>query len=76
MFTTAFWLGALDRAIKSAATMALMLLLGNGPFNVLHTDWQSILGLTGGAVVASVLTSLASTTVGDKGTTSMIPGAR
>lgn len=76
MFTTAFWLGVLDRTIKSAATTALVLIAGNGPFNVLHTDWQAILGLTGGAALASVLTSLASTPFGDRGTTSMIPGAR
>jgi hypothetical protein len=76
MFTTAFWLGVLDRCVKSTATTALLLLVGNGPLNVLHTDWQSILGLTGGAAVVSVLTSLGSTPFGDRGTTSMIPGAR
>lgn len=75
MFTSAFWVGVADRAVKAGATMALGLFVASGPvLNLFNVGWLTLLGEVGGAVVFSVLTSLASSQVGDKGTTSMIPG--
>lgn len=79
--TRAFWLGLLDRAIKTAAhTMLALLLAGPGlsslGANVLAVNWQGVLSATAGAVALSVLTSLGSCQVGDPGTTSAIGGAR
>lgn len=74
-FTGAFWTGAIDRATKSFA-QSLAVLWGADGFNLLHVSWPSSLGVAGGAAVLSLLTSLASGTVGDKGTTSMLPGGR
>jgi hypothetical protein len=76
MFTVSFWLGMLDRAIKTGASTALVLLVSSGPLNLFSVHWVDILGMTGGTVLISVLTSLASSQVGERGTTSMIRGAR
>lgn len=64
----------MDRAVKAGATMALGLFAASGPLDLFHMAWQPLVGVAGGAVVFSVLTSLASSQVGDRGTTSMIPG--
>lgn len=53
----AFWAGALERAVKSAAQAAI-LAFGAEQLNVLHAAWLSVGGLAGGAAVLSVLTSL------------------
>jgi hypothetical protein len=51
-------------------------LVSSGPLNLFSVHWVDILGMTGGTVLISVLTSLASSQVGERGTTSMIRGAR
>ena len=75
VMTAAFWTGALDRALKSAAQTLLLLWGADQGFNVLAIDWQPALGLAGGAAVLSVLTSLLSAPVGDKGSTAFLPGS-
>lgn len=74
--TAAFWKGALDRAIKSVAQTLLLLWGADGAVHILHVDWTAALEVAAGAAVLSLLTSLLSSTTGDKGTTSMIPGAK
>jgi len=74
MFTSYFWKGALERAGKTAAQFALGA-LGATVF----TDVGEVVG-TGQAVgfaalfgaVASILTSIASVDVGDRGTPSIV----
>lgn len=75
-FTAAFWRGVLDRAVKSAAQVLLLLWGADASFDVLRVDWRGTLGLVGGAVVLSVLTSLLSNKAGEKGTTFLISGGR
>lgn len=75
MLTGAFWRGAADRALKSAAQALLLLWAASSGLNVLEVDWATSLGLAGGAAVLSLLTSVASGVVGEKGTTSVLPGA-
>jgi hypothetical protein len=55
-----------ERAVKSAAQSAL-LAFGADKIDVLHADWQTVLGFAGGGFVLSVLTSLASSGVGNSG---------
>lgn len=75
MLDAAFWTGVVDRAVKSFA-QALLLLWGAGQgFDVLHVDVPSALGVAAGAAVLSVLTSIVSAPVGDKGSTAFLPGA-
>jgi hypothetical protein len=39
---------------------------------VLDVDWEQALSVTGVAVIASILTSVVATGVGDKGTASLV----
>lgn len=76
VFTPEWLLGAVDRAVKSAA-QSLLLLGAAGPgLDLVRVDWAQALSLAGGAVVLSVLTSVVSAPVGDGGSSAMIPGAR
>lgn len=59
LFTNDFWLQTLERAIKTFAQTAVAL-IGAGVLNVLTTDWQQLLGVSLGAALLSVLTSVAS----------------
>jgi hypothetical protein len=74
MLTATFWTGALDRAVKSFAQALLLLWGADQGFNVLQIDLGSAFGVAGGAAVLSLLTSIASSAVGDKGTSSALPG--
>ncbi|MEU5853925.1 holin [Nocardiopsis dassonvillei] len=73
MFTTAFWKGAAERAVKSAA-QALILLwgVGDGLLNLWSINPTESAGIAAGAVVLSVLTSLISLVTGPTGSPSMV----
>lgn len=74
MLTKAFWVGLVDRAIKSFAQALLLLWGADAGFNVLHINVGGALGVAAGAAVISVLTSLVSAPLGESGTTSLLPG--
>lgn len=57
----AFWVGLAERAVKTAAQAALAFLATAGA-GILEWDWLAVASITGGAVVLSVLTSLADPT--------------
>lgn len=59
-----------ERAVKTAAQTAVTV-LGADKLNVLHVDWETVAGLSGGAALLSVLTSLASLKIGTSGTASL-----
>jgi hypothetical protein len=71
-----FWAGAFDRAIKSFAQALLLLWGADAGFNLLEINVVMALGVAAGAAVLSLLTSLASGSIGDDNTTSMLPGGR
>ena len=71
MFTKKFARDAAERATKSAAQVAL-LVLGAGQANVLTVDWANLGGLTAGAALLSLLTSFASSFTGDPESASAI----
>lgn len=73
MYTRAWALGTLDRATKTAAGDLVVLWSAS---SALHINALQILGVTAAAVVMSLLTSIASAPVGDRGTTSALPGGR
>ncbi|MFT3662003.1 MAG: holin [Gordonia sp. (in: high G+C Gram-positive bacteria)] len=63
MWTAQFWRDALERAIKTGAqTVAGLLVTGA---TILDIDWTQAVAVTGTAVLASLLTSLVSSGVGD-----------
>lgn len=74
MWTTAFWTGVLDRAVKSFAQALILLWGADAGFDLLTVDWRSALGIAAGAAALSFLTSLISNPLGSPGTTSMLPG--
>lgn len=62
VFTSRFWTAAVERAVKSAAQAAI-LVLGADQLNVLTVDWPEVAGFAAGGFVLSVLTSVASDAV-------------
>lgn len=76
MLTASFWTGAVDRAGKSFAQSLLLLWGADAGLDILHVNIPSALGVAVGAAVLSLLSSIASTPVGDQGTTSFLPGGR
>ena len=78
LFTAAFWLETLDRAIKSAAQGPLVAWgVGDGLFSLYQMDWGIALGAAAGMAIVSLLTSVASAGVTRKGTASVlsVPGS-
>lgn len=62
MFTRAFWSAALERAIKTAAQSAV-LVIGADQFDALAVSWPEVGGFALGGFVLSVLTSVGSDAV-------------
>jgi len=71
IFTNDFWLQAGERAVKTFAQTAVAL-IGAGVLNVLTTDWQQLIGVSLGAAVLSILTSVASAKVHDDDSPSLV----
>ncbi len=76
MLTAQFWAGATDRAVKSFAQSLILLWTADAGFNVLEIAVGPTFGVAAGAAALSLLTSIVSAPVGDRGSTSMIPDAR
>ncbi len=78
MFTSSFWLSAVERAVKSFA-QSLVALLGVGGLGLLDAPWPTLLSTAGMASLLSVLTSIASERVGpdhDPSLVSTTPAAK
>lgn len=59
MFAWSFWRAAFERAVRTVAQSLLALwLVGDVTFDVLNVDWGEALGVSLGAGVLSLLTSL------------------
>ena len=74
MFTKQFWKDAAERAVKTAAQAAVVV-VGADVANVFELDWNEMAGLSIGAALLSVLTSIASEPFGEKGTASLVGGS-
>lgn len=73
MRTRAFWTAAAERAAKSAAQALLGLWAMDSGFDLLTVDPRLAGGVAAGAAVLSVLTSIASTGVGDSSSPAALP---
>lgn len=72
MWTKSFWLESMDRAIKSAA-QAVVLIWGVAEgFNLFEADFINVGGLALGAFALSLLTSVVSAPLNNKGSASLI----
>lgn len=69
--TKLFWLGALERALKTFAQTLVALLSGDG-LGLLTAPWGTAASIAGMAAVLSVLTSVGSVGSGDTGTPSLV----
>ncbi len=68
-----FWRAAAERAAKTAA-QTLLVILGAGTVDVMSVGWKQALSLSAGAALLSVVTSVASTRVGDSDSPSLVSG--
>lgn len=73
MRTRAFWAETAERAAKSAAQALLLLWAGDSAFDLLDADPRIAGGIAAGAAVLSVLTSIASTSIGDSRSPAALP---
>jgi len=71
MWTWTFWKQALERAIKTAAQVGAAL-LGVAGLGILDVDWKSVGSVIALAVVASLLTSIATSEVGQANSPSAV----
>jgi Putative lactococcus lactis phage r1t holin len=72
MFTAMFWKRATERAVKSFAQSLAALLSASG-LGLFNANWVQALSTAGMVALLSVLTSLASTKVGDSESPSVLP---
>jgi hypothetical protein len=72
MFTKDFWKKTVERAVKGFAQTAVAVAVAAGPFDAFHVDWKSVLGVSLGAAVLSVLTSLGSIDFGPENDPSVV----
>jgi len=64
--TGAFWLAAIERAIKSFAG-ALLVFIVAGVTDLREVDWLFALSISGGTALASILLSVSSAGAGNSG---------
>lgn len=70
MWTISFWKDSIERAVKTAAQTVVGLLVAGA--TILDIDWGQAAAVTATAMLASVLTSLISTGVGDHASPSLV----
>ncbi len=66
MFSKAFWIATMERALKTAFQVLGSLLVADGT-DLVNTAWGPRLSVAGMAAVISVVTSIGSATVGGPG---------
>jgi hypothetical protein len=71
VFTRKFVTEAAERAVKSAAQAAL-LVLGADQLNVINVAWSEVAGFSAGGAVLSVLTSIVSANIGPADSPSVV----
>jgi len=69
-----FWLASIERAVKTFAQGFLALAAGQALFNAFTAPWTTMLGISLGMAILSLLTSVVSAEIGDKGTPSLVKG--
>jgi hypothetical protein len=75
LFTRVFWEDTTERALKSGAQAAI-LALGGDAFNAWSIDWMDVSGITLGGAALSLLTSIASAGIANRGTASLVKSVK
>lgn len=71
MFNRAFWKGAFERAVKTAAQFALVA-FGADTASIISVEWQGVAAAAAAGFVVSVLTSLGSEPFGPLNSPSVV----
>lgn len=73
MLSKSFWVGALERAVKTAAQVLLVTFFAaDQAANAWEMDWADMGGVALAGAVLSILTSLVSAPFGPKGDPSLV----
>lgn len=72
MFTKAFLLPALERAVKTFVQTLIAVATVDGVFDLAQINWATALTAAGSATVLSLLTSILSAAAGPKGSPSLV----
>ena len=64
MMSAVFWRRATERAVKTAA-QTMVALIGTSAVSIIDVDWGQVAGVSATAAALSILTSVASSGVGD-----------
>lgn len=72
MWNVNFWMAACERSVKTFAQTAVALIGVDAVVSVTSIDWPYIVGVAATSSVLSILSSVASSPVGDWGTPSLI----
>lgn len=70
IYSLGFWRDAAERAAKTAAQSAVIA-LGGDAFNVWTVDWAGVSGVSLGGALLSLLTSIGSAGLANRGTASL-----
>ena len=69
--STEFWAEAAERALKTIA-QAFLAMAGAQAFDALNANWETMAGVSLGAGIISVATSIVSAEIGKKGDPSLV----
>lgn len=73
LFTRAFWADAAERAIKTAAQVAVLAIGQGVTVDLFSADWRNVAGLALGGAALSLLSSIASARVPGMSPASVVP---
>jgi hypothetical protein len=76
MWTAKFWRDAAERAVKSTAQAVVLYVGADVTFDAWHAGWATAGGIALAATALSLLSSLASSKVGDSTSASLVGPAR
>ncbi|MFC6017810.1 holin [Plantactinospora solaniradicis] len=71
MFTSTFWKQAVERAVKTFAQSGVALLTGDG-LGLVNVDWGTTASVAGLAALVSLLTSVATSSIGEPNSPSAV----
>lgn len=72
MFTKSFWTQTIERAVKSAVQMILLMTAGATGLDLFTLDWQRLALGAAAAAILSILTSIGSAPFGAKDSPSVV----
>ena len=73
LYTRAFWADAAERAIKTAAQVAIVAIGQGVTVDLFAADWRNVAGLALGGAALSLLSSIASARVPGMSPASVVP---